>query len=130
MRNRIPRLNALIKKEVNQILLRDFDFSDNILVTITRVETSPNLIQTKVYISVILAYRSLSFGGKEDQTDRVFTILNRRIYDIQQKINKRLRMRPVPKIKFVKEERTKEAGRIEELLEKIKEEENNDLKMK
>lgn len=130
MRNRILRLNALIKKEVNQILLRDFDFPDNILVTITRVETSPNLIQTKVYISVILACRSLSFGGEEDQIDRVFTILNGRIYDIQQKINKRLRMRPVPKIKFVKEERTKEAGRIEELLEKIKEEEDNDLKMK
>ncbi len=110
---RIQRVNVLIKRELNQIFLRDFEFPDGVLVTITRAEASSNLIQTKVYISVL----------PEAQTEKIFRILNGDIYAIQQKINKRLRMRPVPKIKFVEEEKTKEAGKIEELLEKIRKKE-------
>jgi len=106
---RTQRVNALIKREINQILLREFEFGDNNLVTITRVETSPNLIQTNIYISVM----------PENETEKVFSILNKNIFAIQQKINKRLRMRPVPRIIFSKEEKTKEAGRIEEILEEI-----------
>ena len=113
MGNRIQRVNSLIKSELSKIFLREFDFPNDILVTITRVETSVDLNQARVYISVMPA----------EQIDRVFEILNKGIYDIQQKLNKRLRMRPIPKIKFEREEKTKEAGRIEELLEEIKNEE-------
>ena len=35
-------------------------------------------------------------------------------------INKKLNMRPIPKIIFVKDEKVKEAARVEELLNKIK----------
>jgi len=108
--NRVQSLNNLIKKEVSQILLRGLDLPDNVLATITQVETSSNIIQTKVYISVIPV----------EKTDEVFQILKKEIYEIQQKLNKRLKMRPVPKIIFTKEEKTREAGKIEEILEKIK----------
>ena len=110
MYRRTLRVNELIKRELNQIILRQVDFVKNVLVTITRVETSSNLIQAKVYISVVPK-------GKEVE---VLKILNYQVYDLQQEINKRLKMRPVPKIKFVEEKKTKEASRIEELLEKIK----------
>ena len=115
MSKRVQRLNSLIRKEINQIFLRDFDFSDEALVTITKVETSANLIQAKIYISV------LPDGKKE----KIFSVLNKTIFGIQQKLNKRLKMRPVPKIIFVEEEKTEEAGRIEEILEKIKRDTNN-----
>ena len=107
---RIQRVNQLIKKELSQLLLREVEFPKDILVTITRVESSPNLIQARVYISVM----------PEEKTSRVFQVLNRQIYDIQQILNKRLKMRPIPRIKFVEEKETAEAGRIEELLEEIK----------
>jgi len=48
--------------------------------------------------------------------------LNQEIYELQQKINRRLKMRPVPRIRFSKERETAEAGRVEELLEKLKKE--------
>ena len=108
--NRIARVNELIKRELSQILLKEIEFPKDILVTVTRVETSANLIQTKVYISVM----------PEKQTPRVFQVLNQEIFDIQQIVNKRLKMRPVPKIKFVEEKKTKEAGKIEELLERLR----------
>lgn len=115
MSDRIQRVNSLIKNELSQILLKEIDFSKDVLTTITQVEASKNLSQARVYISVI----------PEEQVDRIFKILNRRIYDIQQKLNKRLEMRPIPRIKFVKEEKTAEAARVEELLEKIKNEGKN-----
>ncbi len=112
MSNRIQRVNALIKNELGKILLRDVDFPQGVLVTITRVESSPNLKEAKTYVSVM----------PDEQIDKVFKILNRRIYNIQQVLNRRLRMRPIPRIEFKKEEKTEEAAKIEELLEKLKKE--------
>ncbi len=110
MSKRIQRVNQLIKKELGKILLREGNFPKETLVTLTRVETSVDLREAKAWISVF----------PEDRTVKVVQILNRRIYGFQQKINKILNMRPVPKIKFLIETKSKEAARIEELLEKIK----------
>jgi len=109
---RIQRLNELIKEELGKILLREGNFPKGIFVTITRVETSPNLSEAKVWISVL----------PEDQAEKIVKTLNKRIYFFQQKINKILRMKIVPKIRFLVETKTKQAARIEELLEKIKKE--------
>ena len=106
---RVQRVNQLIKKELSQIILKEVNFPPDVLVTVTRVESSRNLIQAKVYISVM----------PENETANVLQILDNLIYDLQQQLNKRLKMRPIPRIIFMKEEKTQEAGRIEELLEKI-----------
>jgi len=107
---RIQRVNQLIKKELSQILLREVEFPAGVLMTVTRVESALNLNQAKVYISCL----------PEEKTSMVFQILNRRIYELQQELNHRLRMRPIPRIKFVEEKETAEAGKIEEILEKLK----------
>jgi len=107
---RIQRVNQLIKKELSQILLREVEFPAGVLMTVTRVESSLDLNQAKVYISCL----------PEEKTLMVFQILNRRIYELQQELNQRLRMRPIPRIKFVEEKETKEAGKIEEILEELK----------
>lgn len=112
MSNRIQRVNQLIKKELSQIILREIEFSPGILVTVTRVETTPNLIEAKIFISVM----------PEEKTLDALKALNQNIYELQQKINKRLNMRPVPRINFVEEKKTKEASRIEEILEELKKE--------
>jgi len=57
----------------------------------------------------------------DKQIDKVFEILNRRIYDIQQVLNRRLNMRPIPRIEFKKESKTQQAAQVEELLEGLKE---------
>ncbi|MFC1629807.1 30S ribosome-binding factor RbfA [Patescibacteria group bacterium] len=113
MAKRIQQVNELIKRELNQLFLREVGFSRDTLVTITKVDTSPNLIQANVYISVL----------PEKKADAIIGFLKRNIYDLQQKLNKRLVMRPIPKVVFLREEKTIEAGRIEELLEKINKEE-------
>lgn len=109
MSNRIQKVNSLLKHELSNIIFKDFDFSE-VLVTLTHVEVTTNLIDAKAYISVF----------PEDKIDDVINILNRNIYKTQQKINKLLKMRPIPKIKFVKDREISKAGRIEELLGQLK----------
>lgn len=110
MSRRIQRVNELIKREIGTILLREIEFPKVVLVTVSKVETSVDLHQVKVYISVM----------PESQVDKIIQILNRQIYHLQQMLNKRLKMRPVPRITFLEEKGIAEAGKIEEILEKIK----------
>lgn len=110
MSQRIQKINQLIKKELSKILLKEIEFSSDVLVTITRVETLPNLTESKVLISVL----------PEEKLTVISEVLNKNIYFLQQKLNKRLSMRPIPRIKFSEEKKTAEAGRIEEILEKLK----------
>lgn len=112
MCKRIPKVNQLLKKELGQIILKEIDFPKDVLATITRVETLPNLSESRVFISVF----------PEKTSREIIGLLRREIYFLQQKINKRLKMRPLPKLVFVLEKKTTEAGKIEEILEKLKKE--------
>lgn len=107
---RVEKIQSLIQQELGKILLREADFPLDVLVTITRVYVPSNLEVANVYISVL----------PEEKTGEVFNSLNRNIYSLQQFLNKKLRMRPVPKMQFFKENKIAEAARVEELLAEIK----------
>lgn len=111
MSTRIEKVNSLLHHEIGKIIARDFNFPET-MVTLTRIDTSANLIETKGYISVL----------PEEKTDKVIEVLNKAVYDVQQKINKMVNMRPVPKIRFVRDKEILEAAKVEAILEKIKSE--------
>lgn len=110
MSKRIQQINALIKRELSQIILREIEFSLDALVTITRVETSPNLMESNIWVSVL----------PEERLEKYLGILNKNIYTLQKKLNQRLKMRPLPRIKFLEEKKTSQAGKVEEILEQLK----------
>lgn len=110
MTERLAKVNQLLKEELSKILLKEVEFPPGILATITRVDTSPNLIQSKVYVSFL----------PEAKTKETLNILQKQVYFLQQKLNSRLRMRPTPKIIFVLEKETEKAGRVETFLEELK----------
>jgi len=111
MNPRIPKVNQLLQEELGAILLKELELPDGVLATVTRVDAWGNLQEAKVYISVM----------PEASQEDVFAALNRDVYAIQHLLNKRLKMRPVPRIRWVVETKTSEAQRIEELLEKTRE---------
>lgn len=110
MSKRIQKINALIKRELSQIILKEIEFPSNVLVTITRVETSSNLMEGNIWVSAL----------PEEKLERSLEILNKNIYILQKKLNQRLKMRPIPRIKFLEEKKTREAGQVEEILERLK----------
>lgn len=109
---RIQKVNELLKRELGKIILKELEFSRDVLITITRVDTSPDLRGAKILVSVI----------PKNQIFLVLRVLKRNIYNLQKKLDKRLRMRPVPKIEFLKETKLEEAQKIDEILDKIREE--------
>ena len=105
MSQRIQRVNELIKQEVSKILLKEIDFSD-ILVTITNTDTSPDIKNCKVKISVI----------PSDKEKLALETIERKIYHIQQELNKKLHLKYVPKLSFKIDQIESKAQRIEEIL--------------
>lgn len=90
MKNRVDQINRLIREEIGKIILREIETSKDAMITVTRVETSSDLRHSTIYISIL-------YKEKEGQA---FRDLNRSIYDIQYTLNRTLRMRSAPKIRF------------------------------
>jgi ribosome-binding factor A len=111
MAHKKEKLQELIHHEVAQILQRDF-YVPGTLITITEVVISEDGQHATVKYSVF----------PEAVREKVQTVLDKCIYLIQQSLNKRLQMRPVPKLRFVGDAGGELTGRIDEILRKIKDE--------
>ena len=109
MPDRINKVNKLIKEEFGKILFQEMEFEKGVLVTITGVDTSVDLKYTKILISV------LPFEKSEEAIE----ILNKNIYGLQQILNKRLKMRSVPRVEFKIDSAGKQMEKIDNILEKI-----------
>jgi len=84
------KINELIKRELNEILVKNFDFPLDCLVTILEVNTSKDLGQSKIFFSIFPLEQSLS----------IFNFLQKDIGILQKALNKRLKMKMVPHLKF------------------------------
>jgi len=107
---RALKFNELIKKELGKIIFNFLEVKPGILVTVTQVLTNPNLFTSNIYVSVYPSSKAKEILDK----------LNRSIYQIQQLLNKKLEVRPVPKIFFKYDKNPEEAAQIEKLLEETK----------
>lgn len=110
MTDRILRVNALIRKELADLMQKELDFPDGVLVTVTRVETAKDLRESRAFVSTI----------PEKKSDEICALLNREIHRFWKRIARRLKMRSIPRIKFVEEKKTVQASEIEEVLERLK----------
>jgi ribosome-binding factor A len=113
MSHRLEKINELIKQELGKIFLEEEEFDPDVLVTILNVKTSQDLLQATVIFSV----------WPTQQGEKILKKLSRHIFHIQQILNKKIRMRPVPKICFVLNADEAESQKIETLIEAIKQDE-------
>jgi len=110
MNQRIPKVNELIKREIGKIILIEADFPRDIILTITKTETSKDLRYADVFISILPL----------DKEGEIMELLKKEIYFIQQKLNKKLYMKPLPRIKFVVDRSGENVSRIDELIREDK----------
>ena len=106
---RIEKLNILFREELARILDRKIEFPEGILATVTRVALSPNARHAAAYISVL--------GGAGNTA---LAIIEKNVYDIQQMVNRAIRMRPVPQIAFHIDEEEDRRERVEKSLAELK----------
>jgi ribosome-binding factor A len=107
MSYKIARLNEIIKQVLGRIILEEEEFGSGVLVTIMKVQTSEDSLHANVFISV---YPTSKGEG-------VLEKLTRHVFGLQQMLNKKLEMRPVPKIRFVLDKTEAEAQELDKILE-------------
>ncbi|MDA0989469.1 MAG: 30S ribosome-binding factor RbfA [Verrucomicrobia bacterium] len=90
---RLTRVNELLRREIGDVLFRvlgdaEIDLS---AITVTRVETAPNLRKARVMISI---------RDDASRRDGILSILKRHRNDIQQAINRDLTLKYTPCLMF------------------------------
>jgi len=106
---RREKLNNLLREELSKVLDREFEFPKNTFVTITRAEISSDGHYGNIFVSLLGA-----------EPENAFEILQKNIGTIQHFLNRRLRIRPVPKIRFVIDKDEFQRERIEKSLAELK----------
>lgn len=109
MSRRIQRVNELLKQEVSNLILRELDFSKEVMITVTGVKTSSDLRQARIRVSIMPLLR----------VEKVLKVLDSKIFDIQKLLNKKLKMKIVPKIRFELDKSEEKVNRVEQLLKKL-----------
>ncbi len=109
MNARIERINELIKKHTNDIILKNLSLKDGVFITIAKVDTTPDLRYTRVFVS-IFPEKEISYAMKT---------LEKEVFQIQGKLNKKLHMRPLPKIEFRLDLTESQADKIEKILKEV-----------
>ncbi len=84
------KVNELIRRELGEIIMREFEAPENSLVTIVGVDTSADLSSTKVSVSIFPI----------DQANKAFGSLRKRVGFFQKLLNRRLKMKMIPRINF------------------------------
>jgi len=105
---RVKKIQELVHHHVAEVLQRDFRFS-GAMVTVIAARVSSQRQHASVYISII---------PKQKQKEAM-AALQKFVYRIQQALNKQLRIRPVPKIRFVLDESGEQAAHIDQILKSV-----------
>jgi len=105
MTERMPRINELIQQQVAKIIEEEYETQDVGLVTVSKVETTNDLRDAKVWVSVL--------GHDEDAT---LKRLRHDVRDIQGDLAKRVFMYRIPKLHFRLDTSLQYVERIEQLL--------------
>lgn len=106
MSERIVKLNKLFKEHLGEIFQRELSLKPGVFLTIAKVDTSRDLRYTRVSISV--------FPFKE--SNYAIKTIEKEIYSIQGALNKKLKMRPLPRLQFILDSTEEEADKIEKIL--------------
>lgn len=106
---RIIRINELLRDHLSEILKRDISLKQGVLVTLIKVDTSPDLRYTRMFISV--------FPEKENHY--VSETLKKELSRIQKSLYTKLSMKPLPKLSFIIDGTAQKADEVEKLLKKI-----------
>jgi ribosome-binding factor A len=109
---RILRLNEAIREELAELLGREVrDPRLATLITITEVDTSPDLSLARVYVSVL---------GSEEELAAALEALRHAAGYLRRELGPRLRLRRTPTLEFRPDPSLARGARVLELLREVR----------
>jgi len=108
---RLERVNQLIKEEISMLVQRQLKDPRLGFVTVTEVETSPDLKHAKVYVSVL---------GPEAQWEKSFQALESARGFVWSWLRRHLDLRTTPELLFRPDRSMEHAAHIQSLLAELR----------
>lgn len=112
MSRRIDKINELIRQRVAEIISRRLSLKPGVFVTVTGVDTSPDIRYTRLSVSVL----------PENQSRYAIKTLENESFAIQKELNSALKTKFRPQLSFHLDKTHPQADKIDAVLKKIKEE--------
>lgn len=116
---RLESMAEVMKEELAQQVLREIELPEGALLTITRVVVTDDKQLATVFVSV------MSGGDADEVQHQVLDLLIKATPFLQKILNRKLRTRPVPRIRFLIDEEELKRQRIEELLGAVEKNQKN-----
>lgn len=107
---RLDRVNELIKEEVGNIISTKVTDPRVGFVTVTNVETSPDLKHAKVFFTIL---------GKQEEEERTLAGLEKAKGFIRKELSRSVRMKYSPDLQFMIDMSLKKANKIGKILHRI-----------
>ena len=110
---RLEKLTEVIKEELAFVISQEIDFPKGILATVMGVKIYSDLSWAEIFISTI----------PEKESEFVMDVLNSHAHFLHQALNEKIRIRRIPRIKFLPYTGPNNQEKIEQILEDIKQNE-------
>ena len=107
---RIARVNELMRRELGIAILRETTGIDVARVTVTRVDTAPNLRTARVHISVM---------GDDDEREEVMRQMRHARATLQNHIGSTLNLKYTPKLRLVEDRSLQTGGHVLDVLNEL-----------
>jgi ribosome-binding factor A len=112
MTARTERIDELLRQEIGEIFRRDVDDPRIGFVTITDVETAPDLRHARMSVSVI---------GQPDQRKATLVAMGRAMPFVRHELGKRLRLKRIPEFHLELDDSVERGTRVLQLLHELEE---------
>jgi len=111
---RADRVNALLQRELGQVISEELNDPRISFATVTAVETTPDLRTARVHVSIL---------GDEAEGRVAMAALERATRHLRKVIGERTELRYVPELVFIEDRSAERAARISSLLREARERE-------
>lgn len=110
---RVERLGELLKRDLGEIIQREFQ-PEGTFVTVTQVRVTPDLSIAKVYLSVFAP-------GRDNEV--VYEYIDEKVSQIRHKLAGRIRnqVRKIPELHFYADDTADYVNKMEDLFKKVDE---------
>ena len=104
------RVRELLKREIGEVIRREFPVSESGLVTVNDVDVSGDLQSAVVFISIL---------GNPDQQKRGLSLLARHRKRIQAQVGRAVVLKYTPKLRFLMDDSVARGNRVLQIIEEL-----------
>src|SRR5512136_718360 len=107
---RLQRVRELLKREIGEVIRREFQVSDAGLITVNDVDVAGDLHSALVFISIL---------GDPDQQKRGFSLLERHRKRIQGLVARAVVLKYTPTLRFLMDDSIARGNRVLAIIEEL-----------